>query len=194
MKIASLGLLLATALSGQQPTPSPQIALDGERPYVEIIFTRLGLRNPVTEGEVNLGLWLTLKNNCVLPIKVYVLPGTKGNEGLLLAAETVGEEIPVPPHGRVVRSNVRKPVGYRVSDMPRSREIMPGGQLLFSVPVTHVTREWHLRVEFYFITSSGPGGRQPRTFAEFRWIDLPLIVQGEIDRFINSHVQKRGKD
>ena len=39
---------------------------------------------------------------------------------------------------------------------------------------------WFLRVEFYFVTTAVQR-RQPRTFVEFDWNDLPVPVQWESD-------------
>lgn len=173
----------------QKEGKAPSISLDDSRPYVEILFERSGPRLPVFDGEEKRGLWLKLRNNCILPINVQVLPGSGGNPGLLMVHDVIGEQgeqKPLSPSR--FHPLLAKPSGYTGPDVVNSREIAPGKDLLFSVPASHVTREWFLRVEVHLITPVPTHGSQPRTFVEFDWSQLPADVRLEADQELYGRV------
>jgi hypothetical protein len=169
MRFVSFALLAATAL-GQ--TSAPSISLDASRPYIDIVFERLGKRAPVFEGEPDEGVWLRLRNNCVLPVQMQVLGRPHQNPGYIIPHQVVSGVgrrmwVPTAPQPRI-----SKPQGYGSIDVINSREIPPGGDLMFSVPLRHVTRAWSIRVEVSMVHRMIPKGNEPRTFVDFDWWGL----------------------
>lgn len=182
---------LAVTMVGAAPQGGSQrsISLDESRPYVEIVFERSGERVPVFDGEGKQGLWLKLRNNCVLPIEVRVLPGNRGNPGFLVPHEVIEELAGVRPLSGH-RPLLTKPSGYGSPDVGNSRAIAPEKDLLFSVPLNHVTREWFLRVEIELVMPVPARGNQPRTFVEFYWSQLPEDVRRESDQALYGRISK----
>ena len=186
MRIIVPLVLCSIELAGQKRVQDARVALDERAPFVGIVFDRVGYREPTRKGETNRGLWLKLRNNCVVPIRVGVLPIASARQGdrVLVAHAVVEEERDVRTLAQPERPKVRipRPDGYSTTDVPHWREIPSGRDLPFSVPLAHLTREWHIRIEFFLITKYGPGGKQPRTFVEFYWTDLPDEARKESDR------------
>lgn len=87
-------MYLSSAL-GSTPTAAQSaertIAIDHSRPFIDIVFERFGRRAPVFSGETERGVWLRLRNNCIVPIKVNVLRRKNENEGALVVHEVVEE-------------------------------------------------------------------------------------------------------
>lgn len=86
-----LAAVLFQGATAQTPLAVPPIAIDPSRPYIDIVFDRYGKRTPVFEGEGESGLWLRIRNNSVLPIKVDTLRRHNENAGKLLVDEIVEE-------------------------------------------------------------------------------------------------------
>ena len=173
MMFSLLGVFLLQGATAQTPLAVPSIAIDPSRPYIDIVFDRCGKRTPVFEGEGESGLWLKIRNNSILPIKVDALRRHNENPGKLFVDEIVEE--PSLPVDSIVghQPTIGKPIGYWGTDIASSEEIEPGGSLLFSVPLRHVTRRWSIRVEVFLLGPSVGRGKQPRTFVEFDWATLP---------------------
>jgi hypothetical protein len=169
MRFVALALLAATAL-GQ--TSAPSISLDPSRPYIDIVFDRLGKRAPVFDGEPDEGVWLRLRNNCVLPVHVQVLGRPHQNPGYIIPHEVVSEARTRLWDPKAPKPKVSKPEGYGSPDVVNSREIPPGGDLVFSVPLRQVTRNWSIRVEVSLVHQTIPKGNEPRTFVDFDWWGL----------------------
>jgi hypothetical protein len=181
LKLGLLGALLLQQVAAQKPAVVYPIAIDPSRPYIDIVFDRYGKRSPVFQGESDVGLWLTLRNNSIVSIKVYTLRRHNENPGELLVHEVIEE------HGSPVdtvvgpQPKIGKPLGYWGTDIVSWKEIEPGGNLLFSVPLRDVTRRWSVRVEVFLQGASVGKGKQPRTFAEFDWASLPAEAQRASD-------------
>src|SRR5438270_6351864 len=79
-----LGVLLIRQVVGQKPVAVCPIVIDPSHPYIDLVFDRYGKRSPVFQEEGELGLWLTLRNNSTVPIKVYNLRRHNDNPGGLL--------------------------------------------------------------------------------------------------------------
>ena len=188
-----LGVLLVHQAAAQKPVAVCPIAIDPSRPYIDVVFDRYGKRSPVFEGEGDLGLWLTLRNNSTVPIKVYTLRRQNDNPGGLLVHEVVEE--PGSPVASVSgpQPKIRKPVGYWGTDVVSWEEIEPGAALSFSVPLRHVSRRWSVRVEVFL---QGPGvgtGKQPRTFVELDWAALSSEAKRASDNELFGSSPSRGK-
>lgn len=175
------GLILAMA-PGMAQGSDLNLAIDPAKPYVHIQFDRLGERKPISENEISCGLWLRFSNNSRIPISVRTFdPGTP-DPGIGLMHEVVRVVAPVgfgtSPGDRVTTGSA-PPVGYEMD--VGSRTVIPSGRhLLFGVPADHVDPKWYLRVRFEFEIAQPRSGRQPYSFVEFGWADLPPRVRSSI--------------
>jgi len=166
------------------------IALDQSRPYVEIAFDHYAERLPVFAGESRVGIWLRLRNNCIVPIKVDIRSGENRNLGLLLTHDVV-EEPSYCVFQNEPKVRITRPIGYMRTDVRNSREIEPGADLLFSVPISHVTRKWSIRVEVELLQPVIATGRQPRTFVDFDWDGLSPEARKASDALLLGSDQPR---
>lgn len=164
MRFIALAFLAAAAI-GQ--TSAPSISLDPNRPYIDVVFERLGKRVPVFEGEPDEGVWLRLRNNCVLPVAVHVLGRPNQNPGYIVPHEVISGARVGLWDSKASKPRISKPEGYGSPDVVNSREIPPGGALIFSVPLRHVTRDWSIRVEVSLAHPTIPKGNEPRIFVDF---------------------------
>jgi hypothetical protein len=176
------GLLVVTAFAQLQDR---SISIDRNRPYIDIVLARTGERTPIFDGEITDGMWLRLRNNCILPIKVNVLRRkSKDSDGFLVVHQVV-------EYGRVrnapqVRESLTelKPTGYENPGLIRSEIVSPGSSIVFSVPINHVSRYWYLQVEVDIQIPHAASGRQPRLFVEFEWSGLDKRTQAMIDELL----------
>jgi hypothetical protein len=152
--------------------------IDSTRPSVYIEFERVAKRKPVSDEEVSSGVWLRLMNNTRVPIRVMTFePGT-GDPGVGVMDEVVQVNNPVGfgPSGTNVETlsyeQAGSPKGYSL-DVGSSATIPGGDSLLFGVPLNHVGQSWYLRVRFEFELPPTKTGRQPYSYADFTWMDVP---------------------
>lgn len=153
-------------------------AIEQSKPYVYIKFDHIAKRKPLSDDEAPNGLWLRLVNNCRVPISVHFFdPGT-GDPGLGLYDEIVPLSVGI---SYVDASGIlhdgpgpeKAPKGYSPeTDVVSTKIIEPGDNLLFSVPLRHVSPHWFLRVRFEVVPKKGPGV-QPYSYVEFSWTDIP---------------------
>jgi len=79
----------------------------------------------------------------------------------------------------------KMPAGYD-PDVSSAETIPPGQSLLFSVPVTHLSKSWHIEIPYRFDLPPGKGPRQPTVGGEPKMIllysgwDLPEEVQQQL--------------
>jgi hypothetical protein len=77
------------------------------------------------------------------------------------------------------------PRGYEF-DVSTVENIPPGKSVLFSVPVTHLSKSWHIEIPYEFDVPPGKGPRQsivggePRMFLIYSAWDLPQDIQEQI--------------
>jgi hypothetical protein len=171
-------IFTVSVASGQQDTKP--FVIDSSKPYVYLKFDRVADRKPLSPEEASRGLWLRLVNNCRIPIIVAVFnPGT-GDPGF----GVLDEVIPIGPvkglmssgpraqphHEEVAKE--RPPEGYS-SEVFSTTTIQPGNDLLFSVPLNHVSPSWHLQVKFQLDLPGSQHVSQPHTVLPFYWKDIP---------------------
>lgn len=170
--------------------------LNASKPYVYLQFDHVGPRKPLRQGEGNLGLWLRIVNNCRAPITVPTFGLTSGDPGvgvldevvpdivttlvsrdsgdLNLAGVRTSQEIPANPQNRL-------PQGYSAEVYSMTR-ILPGQDLLFSVPLNHVGRNWFLRVRFVLDVDKPSLGTGPYTYLNFFKTQIPPDAQRDRSR------------
>jgi hypothetical protein len=160
-------VLLAQVVCSAQTRPR-SLAINPERPYVYLEFVRVGVRQPLVEGEGTLGIWIRLRNNSIYPVDIdaYHVDSAKSEVALRHAVVPVGQ------------TDLRRvPVGYDTSDVGSQITVKPGASRLFSVPAEHVAVDWYVKVKFEIRLPQTPRGRTPTTFVDFVWTDIPLEQQ-----------------
>ena len=179
----SLTLLMCTiAVHAQDQTKS--FVIDQSKWYVYLKFDHIGTRKPLSQREPNKGIWLRLVNNCAVPIIVAVFDPRTSDPGVGLYDQVVPVDLNAPPilHGfrkGEIPSQTdpspqeQPPEGYLTEESLSTKNIPPGTNLLFSVPVNHVGRSWYLKVEFYLDVPNSSYGIGPTSFVSFGWQDVP---------------------
>jgi hypothetical protein len=169
----SLLLICVATISMAQEKPA-DFVLDASKPYVYLQFDHVGPRKPLLQGEEPEGLWLRIVNNCRLPISVRSFGTTPDNPGVNIFDEVV----PVGSEGVQIHSDLdmedsrpkqamkSPPRGYS-SELYSAIQVLPGKDLLFSVPRNHVDRDWFMRVTFALDVSKSTVGAAPRTELDF---------------------------
>lgn len=193
MKMLSLVLqcIIAAAIAQAAQSSNFRIVIDNAKPYVYIRLDHLGERKPISEVEMACGLWLRMTNNSRVPISVRTFdPGTP-DPGVGLMHEVVRVVVPIgsgaPPSAREA---LQPPVGYDL-DVGSRAVIRPGQEVLFSVPANHIDPRWYLRVRFELELPPPKSGRQPYSFVEYGWADLPATVRSSMGMIRDSKCPQR---
>ena len=132
--------LLSTA-HGQM---APEFIINPAKPFVYVRFDHAGDRKPTSLEEPSSGLWLRLVNNCRLPIRVLGFDIGTGDPGLGLTYSVVAESAIADNE---ILTEMPKGYPFHVG----SRITIPGGKdVLFSIPANHVTKDWHIEIDFTF--------------------------------------------
>jgi len=92
-------------------------------------------------------------------------------------AEVIGAEDAVksPPRISNKSGSVKRPHGYNNGYQPGPqvlRVVPPGGEVLFSVPVNHVSKTWHFEIPFRLALPNGSRIRPPYSHVAFYEEDL----------------------
>lgn len=164
-------------------TQNAGFVIDTSRPSVYIEFERVAKRKPLSDEEVSTGVWLRLKNNTRVPIQVMTFdPGTEEQEtGVMDEVVQVNSTVGFGPSGNQATSitfeAAGSPKGYSF-DVGSVAVIGSGKSLPFSVPLNHIGPSWYLRVRFELDLPPTKAGRQPYSFVEFSWADVPAKDHG----------------
>ena len=164
-------------------TQNAGFVIDSSRPCVYIEFQRVAERKPLSDEEVSTGVWLRLRNNTRVPIRVMVFdPGTGDQEtGIMDEVVQVNSTVGFGPSGNqapsVTFEAAGSPKGYSL-DVGSTAVIGPGESLPFSVQLNHVGPSWYLRIRFEFDLPPTKTGRQPYSFVDFSWPDVPAKDHG----------------
>jgi hypothetical protein len=183
MKLQALFLTLSfctTMIQGQQPMPD--FVLNPAKPYVYLQFDHVGPRQPLQAGEGNVGLWLRIVNNCREPITVPTFGLTSGDPGVGVLDEVIQNvvttgvtdtsEIDLSDSSPPAQTVVHPPQGYSAEVFSMTR-VLPGKDLLFSVPLSHVSDGWFMRVRFALDVNKPSSGTGPYTYLEFFNTQIP---------------------
>ena len=196
MNILSLVLqcIIAAAIAQAAQSGNSRTVIDNGKPYVYIRLDHLGERKPISEDEMACGLWLRMTNNSRVPIRVRTFdPGTP-DPGVGLMHEVVRVVVPIGPgEPPIARGALQPPVGYDL-DVGSPTVIRPGQEVLFSVPANHIDPRWYLRVRFELELPPPKSGRQPYSFVEYGWADLPSTVRSFIGMIRDGKCPSRATD
>ncbi len=195
--LAALSILLVVGVSNAQlktAEPAQQFKIDQHRPYVYLEFDHIGEGVKFSEDEPSTRIWLRIINNCNMPIAVRTsgVPdgAVMGEVGILHdivkdpEATGSGGGFYSPSASAPVAANVVPvmPRGYH-SDVSSVSTIPPGKAMLFSVPVTHVSKHWHMEIPFRFdFPRVRPlVGSEPKMVQTYSAWDLPQAVQNKLE-------------
>ena len=185
-------LLIFSTISLCNSKEQRGLVINSSRPYIDIAFQGVGKRYPIFPDESDQGLWLTLRNNCAYRIQVRTLTLPNKNQGVLLAHEVISAPkslfaTPPPPGVAPEASRLSEPTNYAgVGHIVNNQEVPPSGEISFSVPLDHVTRDRSIRLEVELEIPRPKSGHQPRIFVEFYWTDLPVDAQRLSDQILSQ--------
>ena len=123
-----------------------------------------------------------LRNNCIYPISVALMPSSNRNTDRVIVYEvrtvsTIG--VPPPPFGasvedgpEIAQDAILPQDFVRGLDTGSQIDVPAGDDVTFSVPIEHVSPRRYIRVEFELRVPVGVG-QQPGTYVEFGWGGLP---------------------
>lgn len=187
MKRLSICFLLFAGMNAFAQSEGVQdFVIDQSKPYVYLKFDHIGPRKPLQKGETDAGLWLRVVNNCRIPI-VFRSGGMPDDEpGVVLEDEVVVKppliqfaytpkelkEFEAMEQKRLQRLK-HKPAGYSLGDVSGVSTIQPGHDLLFSIPLNHVSEDWYMQVKFALDLKSYSSSLGPFTYLPFYDWDIP---------------------
>ena len=170
---------------------------DQNRPYVYLQFDHMGVGAKFSDDEPPRRVWFRFVNNCAVGIvlRTFGVPegSAKGEVGVMhdvvRDAPKSGLILGVTPErntaNRDPRQKEKMPTGYD-RDVSSTASIAPGQSVLFSVPVSHLGKSWHIEIPYSFDLPYGTGPRQPTTAGEPRMVllyyvwDLPQDLQQQL--------------
>ena len=133
-------------------------------------------RKPTSLEEPSSGLWLRLVNNCRLPIRVLGFDIGTGDPGLGLTHSVVAESAIADNE---ILTEMPKGYPFHVG----SRITIPGGKdVLFSIPANHVTKDWHIEIDFTFALTDPKEGAHPSGKVLFGWDGIPVVPKKSVRR------------
>jgi len=176
----------------------PGFVIDQNRPYVYLLFDHVGKAVGYSKDEPQTRVWLRFVNNCKVAIvlRTFGAPEGSSKEEAGLIHEVVKDvqfrirEVKVEPPPLNGESSEpdeepQMPTGYNF-DVSSAESVPPGQSLLFSVPVTHLSKSWHLEIPYTFDLPPGKGPRLPIVGGEPKMVllysgwDLPDEVQKQL--------------
>jgi hypothetical protein len=167
-------LASAWGQSGQTSARSRRFVIDENRPYVYLRFDHIGTGMRFSDGEPPNRVWFRFVNNCDVGIVLRTFRAPDGSlkdevgvihyvvkdESILEVASDTGNG----PRARNENSpksgeTAKMPMGYD-AELSSAGHISPGNSLLFSIPVTHLNKSWHIEIPYKFDVPPGKGPRQ----------------------------------
>lgn len=208
---ASLALLLSYSgspcLHAPKVEPGENFVINENRPFVYIKFEHIGPGIRVKEDEPDTRIWLHLTNNCRVPIEVQAngVPNGSPKDEVGLMHDVVqnrsvwglfpsyAASAPRPPGlaKPVERESStfveQMPRGY-MSDVGSLVTIMPGKEVLFSIPINHISKQWHVEIPFEFELPKGIVPRDPKVslgpsmVISYSIWDMPPEFQSKVEQ------------
>ena len=179
---------------------SSQFVIDENRPYVYLRFDHIGTGVRFSDGEPPNRVWFRFVNNCDMGIVLRTFGAPDGSlkdevgvihyvvkdEPILEVTSYIGNGPPARnKKGSESRETAKLPMGYD-ADLSSVEHISPGNSLLFSIPVTHLSKSWHIEIPYKFDVPAGKGPRQPIVGGEPKMVllysvwNLPEDVQKKL--------------
>jgi hypothetical protein len=200
--ILTMVLLCPFLSAWSQPTNQtsgfPGFVIDENRPYVYLRFDYVGNGIRFSDDEPDQRVWLRFVNNCRIGIVLRTFGAPEGSpKDEVGVMHRVVKDVqfrirdvePEPPalnaKGAEPRQEAKMPGGYDF-DLALAEIVPPGKSLLFSVPVTHLSKSWHMEIPYEFDLPPGKGprqqivGGQPSMTLRYSAWDLPENVQQQL--------------
>jgi hypothetical protein len=172
--------VVSTTLLAQSTKTNNSFLIDVNRPFVYVKFDHIGRGAPRSADEPNSRIWLRLTNNCRIPILVRAngVPDESpkdevGLEWRVVPNPTIQGMVSFSPSGKdqpqtgqkaeIQKSGLKAdeiPAGY-MEEVASLVTIGPGEEVLFSMPVNHLGKRWHVEIPFEFELPKGKGLRDP---------------------------------
>lgn len=199
VSIALLGIVSVPLLAQNKKT-GKAFLIDVNRPFVYVKFDHIGPGIPRNPTEPNSRIWLRLRNNCRIGILVrangvpddspqdevgleYDVVANPALRGMVLLPKPGTDEPETPVNGDAQESEI--PRGY-MEEVASLVTISPGEEILFSMPVNHLSKRWHVEIPFDFELPHGKGPLPSNTVGlpvmrvYYTVGDLPKNSQAEI--------------
>ena len=193
--------LAAIPLFSQPKSATKQFVLDPDKFFVYVRFDHIGPGAQQSDDEPPIRIWLHLVNNCRVQIVVTAngVPDESPKDEVGLRYRIVANPpvLGLPhligkPSGEKDETDIDDNTG--AAEMPRNDlidvmsaiTVEPGEAILFSMPVNHVGKHWHVEIPFEFDVPRGKGGRdeknggQPIMAVDYGLYDLPQQAQKQI--------------
>lgn len=207
---ALLGSLVLLGFIGQ-PTPAfsqtahvaGQFVLNVDHPFVYAKFDHIGPGAPRSEDEPKQRVWLRLVNNCRVPIAVRAngVPDESPKDEIGVEYDVVANPeifgvVSDKPEDKIAASQQKSEASTNEKVMPRGYmeevgslvTIEPGSDILFSLPVNHLSEKWHIEIPFEFEVPKGKGphdsvyGGEPVLVLQYNLWDLPPKSRADIPK------------
>ena len=202
--IVPMVCVVSTTLLAQSTKTNKGFLVDVNRPFVYVKFDHIGPGAPRSADEPNSRIWLRLTNNCRIPILVRAngVPDESPKDEVGLEYEVVPNPtmrgmVSFSPSDkdRMGLSGETQKSETNVDDVPRGYmeevaslvTIGPGEEVLFSMPINHLGKRWHVEIPFEFELPKPKGkglrdpinGGIPVMVVQYSLWDLPPESQAE---------------
>ena len=193
--------LAAIPLFPQPKGSTKQFVLDPDKFFVYLRFDHIGPGAQRSDDEPPMRIWLHLVNNCRVPI-VFTANGVpdespKDEVGLRYRIVANPPVLGLPhligkPSGVKDETDIDDNTG--AAAMPRNDlidamsaiTVEPGEAILFSMPINHLGKHWHVEIPFEFDVPRGKccrdekTGGQPVMVVDYGLYDLPSQAQKQV--------------
>ena len=185
--------LTAMQAQAQSALVSTSFLLVPDRPLVYLHVDRVGNGSAEEDGKTHLRVWVTLQNNCALPIRIRTYGAPAGD-----ASDSVGVmDLVLPKDPRqLLAPEQEKELGPKRPmpsgtwyDVGSTDVLKPGEQIHFSLPREHFSKRWEIHIPFSFDLPPGKGlrddnawGGYTEMFLSYSFEDLPVSVQKTLGR------------
>jgi hypothetical protein len=202
--VVVLTIASASLLAQSSKTGGTDFLIDVNRPFVYVNFDHIGLGIPRDTTEPKSRIWLRLRNNCRLGIVVRAngVPDDSPKDEVGLEYEVVANpatnvvsfsasSADKRESGQSGNSQTAKtksdeiPRGY-MGEVASSVTVGPGQEILFSMPINHLSKRWHVEIPFDFQLPPGKGPLSSNTVGlpvmavHYAVWDLPRNAQAEV--------------
>src|ERR1700751_1116938 len=197
--------VVSMTLLAQSTKTDKGFLIDVNLPFVYVKFDHIGPGAPRSADEPNSRIWLRFTNNCRIPILVRAngVPDErpKGEVGLeweVVLDPVIQRMVFFPPSTKdqpQTGPNTESQKSERRTDeMPRGYmeevaslvTVGPGEEILFRMPVNHLSKWWHVEIPFEFELPKGKGprdplnGGEPNMVVQYSLWDLPPKARTEL--------------
>ena len=201
--------VVGTPLLSRSTKTRKEFLIDVNRPFVYLKFDHIGPGAPRSEDEPTSRMWVRITNNCRIPILVRAngVPDESPKDEVGVQYDVVpnpeirGAVMSFPQSSVIGKSESEKATDQeesqaKVEEVPRGYmfhvaslvSIEPGTDLLFSLPVNHLSKKWHIEIPFEFELPKGKGlhdpisGGDPVMVLHYSLWDLPPKSETEVGK------------